>query len=102
MQGRPWAVERRLAMSDSASSTGSAATADYTVVRPEARAPTAGFPQFFGHDLLGFDFQFTRALGAQTYGGSELGECWVTARRIKNHDIESWYQEWFAAAERLR
>jgi pimeloyl-ACP methyl ester carboxylesterase len=47
-------------------------------------------------------FQLTRALGATAYGGADIGECLSTAERITEGDVNSWYAEWYATAERVR
>ncbi len=47
-------------------------------------------------------FQLTRALGDTAYGGADIGECLSTAERITEGDVDSWYQEWYATAERVR
>lgn len=48
-----------------------------------------------------FDGQFLRALDLVPAGGADIGECFVTARRIRSGDRDSWYAEWFALAERI-
>jgi len=48
-----------------------------------------------------FDGQLVRAVGHMYEGGADYGECHSTAGRIKPHDVESWYQEWHATAERI-
>ena len=48
-----------------------------------------------------FHFQVLRQLSIAPYGGSDINECLNTASRIKPGDFESWYQEWFATAERI-
>ncbi|MCL5999575.1 MAG: alpha/beta hydrolase [Chloroflexi bacterium] len=47
--------------------------------------------QFANHN---FDFWFQWLVGFQTNGGSESGECFYTASRIKDGDPESWVKEW--------
>jgi pimeloyl-ACP methyl ester carboxylesterase len=47
-------------------------------------------------------FQLTRALGSTAYGGADIGECLSTAERITEGDVDSWYKEWYATAERIR
>ena len=44
------------------------------------------------------DAQLLRAVGAALYGGSDVGECLATARRIRGTDLDSWYTEWSATA----
>lgn len=48
-----------------------------------------------------FDGQFLRALDAILSGGADIGECFVTARRITEGDHDSWYREWSATADRI-
>jgi dienelactone hydrolase len=48
-----------------------------------------------------FQFQILRQLSVASYGGSDINECLITASRITPGDFESWYQEWFATAERV-
>jgi len=48
-----------------------------------------------------FVFEFIRAIGYSYEGGADIGECIDTARRIKDGDDESWYNEWLKTAERL-
>jgi alpha-beta hydrolase superfamily lysophospholipase len=45
------------------------------------------------------DFQVLRAAGSAPYGGSDLGECIATARRIKPGDLGSWHDGWVRTAE---
>lgn len=47
-----------------------------------------------------FDAQFTRALAYARYGGADIGECFETAKRIGEVDVDLWYREWLATAER--
>lgn len=42
-----------------------------------------------------------RALGYAGYGGSDLGECFTTVRRIGNGTPEDWYREWMKTADRV-
>ena len=48
------------------------------------------------------EFQLIRALGDTAYGGADIGECLSTAERITEGDVNSWYEEWYATAERIR
>lgn len=48
-----------------------------------------------------FDAQFLRALSAIYYGGADIGECFATAQRIKETNLESWYQEWISTAAKV-
>lgn len=60
---------------------------------------TRKFIYHFQHDA--FDFMFQWLLGSQTGGGSEIGESFYAATRIKDGDPESWVSEWSALAERV-
>jgi pimeloyl-ACP methyl ester carboxylesterase len=44
------------------------------------------------------DAQLVRAAGTAGYGGAELGECLATARRVDEHDLDSWFEQWTATA----
>ncbi|MCA9833612.1 MAG: alpha/beta fold hydrolase [Thermomicrobiales bacterium] len=46
------------------------------------------------------DGQFIRALDTIPYRGADVGESFITARRIPDGDTEAWYREWWALAER--
>lgn len=48
-----------------------------------------------------FNFQFIRTAGAAP-SAADLNECLETAHRVIDGDIESWYREWYALAERVR
>lgn len=48
-----------------------------------------------------FDGQLLRVIGAMYERGSDYGESWSTANRIKAHDVESWHREWNATAIRI-
>lgn len=48
-----------------------------------------------------FDGQFLRTLDSIASGGADIGECFVTARRIVPGDEESWYAEWRRTAEQV-
>ncbi len=65
---------------------------------PAGKHVSVGAPQVFQG---AFDFQLVRAMGTQTYGGAEIGECLSTARKIINNDTESWYMEWEALGSRI-
>ena len=47
-----------------------------------------------------FDGQTLRAAAAALFGGSDILECIAIARRVKKHDLDSWFDEWDAAARR--
>ena len=65
---------------------------------PGGNIVSVGAPQVFQG---AFDFQLVRTMGAQTYGGAEIGECLSTARKIKDNDKESWYSEWEKLGRRV-
>nr|BBH87701.1 hypothetical dipeptidyl aminopeptidase/ acylaminoacyl-peptidase related protein [Thermosporothrix sp. COM3] len=46
-------------------------------------------------------FEFLRVLSEGIYGGSDINECFLTASRIQEDDLESWYREWHRTAERI-
>lgn len=48
-----------------------------------------------------FDGQFLRVLDTIYYGCADIGECFVTARRIVPGDHGSWLVEWRATADRV-
>ncbi|KIY00260.1 uncharacterized protein Z520_03945 [Fonsecaea multimorphosa CBS 102226] len=48
-----------------------------------------------------FDYNFARFLGLCPYSGAEIGECFATAHRIIDGDVESWVREWTATAQRV-
>ncbi len=47
-----------------------------------------------------FDGQFIRALDTIPYRGADIGEAFITARRIPDGDRDAWYREWYALGER--
>lgn len=54
---------------------------------------------FFQHPTL--DGQFQRLMGQTYFGNADIGECWTTAGRIDEMELESWHREWTATADRL-
>lgn len=50
---------------------------------------------------MAFDFFLQWIQGAQSHGGSEGGECFYAASRIREGSSESWVREWKAMAERV-
>lgn len=48
-----------------------------------------------------FTFEFIRALGYAYSGGADVGETIATARKIEDRNINSWYQQWLATANRI-
>lgn len=49
-----------------------------------------------------FEFELRRTLSAVCSGEADMGECLYTASRIKDGDMESWHNEWYATAEHVR
>lgn len=47
-----------------------------------------------------FDGQTLRAAAASNFGGADLLECVAIARRVRKSDLDSWHDQWRAAAER--
>lgn len=47
-----------------------------------------------------FDGQTLRAAATASFGGADVLECVQIARRVRPHDLDSWYEEWSAAADR--
>jgi alpha-beta hydrolase superfamily lysophospholipase len=48
-----------------------------------------------------FSFELLRTIGYAPYGGADIGECLVTASRIRERDFESWYEHWNKTAGRV-
>jgi hypothetical protein len=48
-----------------------------------------------------FTFQLIRTAGASPRA-ADMGECLETARKVRDGEIQSWYREWYALAERVR
>jgi alpha-beta hydrolase superfamily lysophospholipase len=46
-----------------------------------------------------FDGQTLRAAAAAPFGGADILECVEIARRVRKEDLDSWYEEWLAAAD---
>lgn len=67
--------------------------------------PTTAFAQrssekiHFEHKDM--DYYLAWILGREIYEGSDRHECLETATRIPNADVQSWYREWAALAERV-
>jgi pimeloyl-ACP methyl ester carboxylesterase len=55
----------------------------------------------FFSDNVQFWYETKRAFGASSYGASEFGEVMATVNRITSGDIDGWYNEWNATAERV-
>lgn len=56
--------------------------------------------KLFFHQPL-FNSQLMRVVSHTFNGCADIGECMVTASRIKEGDFESWHEEWFKTADRL-
>ncbi len=50
-------------------------------------------------DLL--DAQLLRTMGYAPYGGADVGECLATAGRVRGTSLDSWHDEWSAAAQQV-
>ncbi len=48
-----------------------------------------------------FDGQFLRTLDLIFDGGADIGECFITARKVITGDTDSWFAEWFALGDRI-
>ena len=48
-----------------------------------------------------FNYNFAKFLGLASYSGAEIGECFETAHRIKDGDVDSWTQAWLGTARRV-
>lgn len=48
-----------------------------------------------------FDYNFSKFLGLATYSGAEIAECFETAARIEDGNIESWITAWLSTARRV-
>lgn len=48
-----------------------------------------------------FNAQLVRAIGYAPYGGADFGDCVSTASRITKVDVDLWYQQWSATANRV-
>jgi alpha-beta hydrolase superfamily lysophospholipase len=48
-----------------------------------------------------FSFELLRTLSYAAYGGTDIGECLVTASRIRERDFESWHEEWSKTARQV-
>src|SRR5262245_54205033 len=78
---------------------------DSRLMDDRSRQPTDwGFsatPGLPGRFRGNFDFQFARVLGSAADGGAALGECYETASRIVDEDMESFTVAWSSTAERI-
>lgn len=48
-----------------------------------------------------FSFELIRTIGYAPYRGADLGECLVTASRVRPGDFESWHEQWSKTARRV-
>ena len=71
----------------------------------KAKRETATQPGNWYDNLIfknnSFVFEFIRTIGYSYEGGADIGECVSTARRIKDGDMQSWYDEWLKTANRV-
>jgi hypothetical protein len=49
-----------------------------------------------------FDFEFLRVIGTAPVQGAEIGECLEAVSRIKDGNIDSWYDVWTDLAGRAK
>jgi dienelactone hydrolase len=71
---------------------------------PAAATPAPAPPDTFTDIAFAdgeFDGQFIRALDTIPYGGADVGEAFMTARRIPPGDYDAWYTEWQALGDRI-
>jgi hypothetical protein len=71
---------------------------------PVAGTPTpdpvqAALPKLFHDDE--FEYQFLIALGQTYERAADVGECFATAARIRDGDYDSWFDAFFALAQRV-
>ncbi len=69
-------------------------------VQPSATPSYGDAMKLFFDEPL-FDQQLIGALSPAIYGGSDFGECFTTAARIREGDAVSWWREWLATADRV-
>ncbi|GAA1053676.1 alpha/beta hydrolase family protein [Dietzia natronolimnaea] len=80
-----------------------------TNTSPDATARAADGDESPGEPTLtalafrdsGFDGQFLRVLDTIPTGGADVGEAFITARRIPDGDRDAWNAEWNALGERI-
>lgn len=48
-----------------------------------------------------FGFELLRTIGHTVAGAADIGECLAAAGRMTDGDVDSWYREWLALAERV-
>ena len=53
------------------------------------------------HEDLNFHYEAMRAMGTIPYCGGDVMEIFEVMAKIKAGDFESWYEEWFALAQRV-
>ena len=49
-----------------------------------------------------FHYETIRVVAHAPYGGADIGEIFAVTRKIREENLEDWYREWYAMAERLR
>ena len=83
----------------------------FAIIVPKAfygptKAPVKAASQEWYNDLVfknkNFSFQFAKHLGYATAGAADIGECFSTARKITDGNINSWHKQWLAVANRLK
>lgn len=65
-----------------------------------AIAPRSQKTLYFNHRDM--DYYFAWIVGRQVYAGSDEAECFATAERIVDGDVQSWQDEWMRLAEQVK
>ena len=73
--------------------------APITMQKKDAFSSGRSAPQTFKDHY--FDYNFAKFLGLATYSGAEIGECFETAHRIIDGDVDSWTSAWLSTARRV-
>jgi len=60
----------------------------------------SGLDRFFEDQH--FHYETIRVVAHAPYGGADIGEVFAVTRNIREKNLEDWYREWYAMAERLR
>jgi dienelactone hydrolase len=90
MSGAVWSGHGQAAAQDATPTTGASGT------DPVARS----VPRVFADD--DFQFQFLFTLGQAYERAADVGECFAAAAAIRDGDYDSWFDTFFALAERIR
>jgi hypothetical protein len=77
----------------------SAQEASPVAATPSPDPVQAALPKLFHYD--DFQFQFLIALGQAYERAADVGECFATAARISDGDFDSWFDAFFALAQRV-